>query len=209
MTWLAVSFSVGSCTRPFAQQDLQPSPPRFVVYLHGRIVEDMGPDAVSPEYGKYDYAGILRHFADSGFVVVSELRSPDTDPEQYADSIVIRMRALIRSGVSPDRITIVGASKGAVIAMLVSSRMQESLRYVLIGNCNSYVFGRFDLRLHGHVLSIFEASDSLGQSCEPLRGRSPDMSSFEERRLQTGLRHGFLFRAVTPWLEPTVRWARR
>ena len=47
---------------------------RYLFYLHGRIVEDQGVNAVSPEYGRYRYSTILQRLAGHGFVVVSEAR---------------------------------------------------------------------------------------------------------------------------------------
>jgi hypothetical protein len=181
---------------------------RFVFYLHGRIVEDQGDTAVSPDYGRYEYAGILNALSGADRIVVSERRAPNTDPEVYADSVVRQVRRLIAGGIRPVDITVVGASKGAVITMLVSTRLTNSVRYVVLANCNDYVFRNFPLRLHGHVLSIYEWSDSLGQSCRPLFERSPELGDREEIRLSTGLRHGFIFRPRDEWVRPTVSWAR-
>jgi hypothetical protein len=52
----------------------------YVFYSHGRLVEDQGADAVSPDYGRYEYTGIVQHLADSGFRVISEVRAPETNP---------------------------------------------------------------------------------------------------------------------------------
>ena len=78
-----------------------------------------------------------------------------------------------------------------------------------MANCNEFVFKAFSLSLHGHVLSIFEASDELGKTCEPLFERSPELGERREIRLSTGLRHGFLFRPLEAWVEPAVAWAAR
>jgi hypothetical protein len=181
---------------------------RYLFYLHGKIVEDQGADAVSPELGRYEYAAIVKHFADSGFTVISEVRARDTDPEAYADSVVRQIRRLLAAGTRPQGVTVVGASKGSVIAMLVSTRLAEPVRFVLLANCNDYVLRRFPLRLHGEVLSIYEASDSLGRSCEALFEQSPRLARKEEIRLEIGLEHGFLYRPLREWLGPTVAFAR-
>ena len=39
----------------------------YLFYLHGRIVEDQGADAVSPDYGRYEYSGIVQGLADEGW----------------------------------------------------------------------------------------------------------------------------------------------
>jgi hypothetical protein len=110
--------------------------------------------------------------------------------------------------VSVDHIGAIGASKGAVIAMLVSTRVVAPVRYVLMANCNEFVFKTFSLSLHGHVLSIFKASDELGQTCEPLFQRSSELGERQEAHLSTGLRHGFVFRPLEVWTEPSVAWLR-
>lgn len=180
---------------------------RYIFYLHGRIVEDQGADAVSPEYGPYDYRSILQVLGSHGAQVVSEVRAPDTDPEAYADSIARQLDRLMAEGVEPDRITVVGASKGGVITMLVSDRVTAPIRYVMLANCNPVILDEYPARLHGHVLSIYEASDDLGESCEPLFARSPDLVESSSIRLETGLRHGFLFRPLEEWVMPALQWA--
>ena len=181
---------------------------RYLFYLHGRIVEDQGVDAVSPEHGEYQYSAIVQQLATEGFTVISEVRPPDTDPEVYADAVARDVRHLLGAGVSPRNITVIGASKGAVIAMLVSSRLTAAIRYVVLANCNEYIFRTYSMNLHGHVLSIYEASDELGQTCRPLFDRSPELGQRHEIRLTTGLRHGFIFRPLESWLRPAVAWSR-
>lgn len=180
---------------------------RYLFYLHGRIVEDQGVDAVSPEFGRYEYTAIVEQLTAPGFTVISEVRAPNTDPEVYADSVVDRVRQLLASGVPADNITVIGASKGAVIAMLVSSRLTTAIRYVLMASCNEYIFETFSLSLHGHVLSIYEASDEIGQTCRPLFDRSPEIGERREIRLETLLRHGFIYRPLEAWMRPALAWA--
>lgn len=182
---------------------------RYLFYFHGRIVEDQGPDAVSPDYGRYEYRAIVERLAGKGFTVISEARPRDTDPETYAAGVVSQIQHLLTSRVPPASITVIGASKGSVIAMLVSTRLEAPVRYVLMANCNDYVVKTFSPRLHGDVLSIYEESDDLGRTCAPLFARSPALGERREVRLTTGLRHGFIFRPLDAWLEPAVAWARR
>jgi hypothetical protein len=181
---------------------------RYLFYLHGRIVEDQGAGAVSPAFGRYEYEEILKQLAADPIMLISEARKANTDPHVYADSVARQIERLLSAGVPPRSVTVVGASKGAVIAMLVSTRVREPVRYVLLANCNDYVFRTFPLSLHGHVLSIYEASDSLGASCQPLFDRSPALAERSEIRLTTGLKHGFIFRPLEQWVRPALDWAR-
>ena len=180
----------------------------YLFYLHGRIVEEQGAAAKHPEFGPYEYAAIVRQFKDSGFVVVSEMRRPNTDVSSYADSVARQVRRLISEGVPATHIAVVGASKGAGIAMLVSTRVTSPIRYVLLANCNDYALKNLEPKLNGDVLSIYEESDSLGRSCRQVFAQSPGMVRSGEIRLQTGLKHGFIYRPLAAWIGPAVGWAK-
>ena len=184
--------------------------PHYLFYLHGAIVEDQGPQGVSPRFGRYDYPGIIAAFRDRGFRVVSEARPKGTDPSPYAGKLVGEIEALIAGGVDPSHITVVGASKGAVIASLVSTRLrQPRLRYVLLANCNPWLIRTHDPRLTGEVLSIYEASDEIGKSCAEVARRSPGITRYHEVRLDTGLGHGMIYRPLPLWVTPAAEWASR
>jgi len=195
---------------PGAAPPRQVAKPHYLFYLHGRIVEDQGPAGVSPKYGRYDYPGILAAFRARGLRVVSEVRPPGTDPSAYADKVAGEVRALLARGIPPSRITIVGASKGAVIASLVSTRLREPrLRYVLLANCNDWLIRTHDPRLTGEALSIYERSDDIGGSCRAVAARSPGLRRFSEIALNTGLGHGMVYRPLSAWVDPAAAWAKR
>lgn len=191
-----------------------PQPPadaaRYLFYLHGRIIEDQGPEGVSPRFGRYDYPGILAAFRARGFEVRSEVRRPNTDMAAYATRIASEIEALIARGVEPSHITVVGASKGAGITALVSTRLaRPGVRYVMLAGCNDGLIRTHDPRLSGELLSIYEASDEMVGSCGALAARSPRLQRFEEVRLATGLGHGMVYRPLDAWVEPAAAWARR
>jgi hypothetical protein len=180
----------------------------YVFYLHGRIVEDQGRQAVSPEYGRYQYDAILDALGRAGAVVRSEVRPGGTDPGAYAERVAGEIRRLLDGGVPPERITIIGASKGSLIAMLVSTAVPTpGVGYVLLASCNDRVRESYPLDLHGDVLSIYEASDDMGGTCAPLFAASQSLGRRAEIRLETGLRHGFLFRPLPEWVGPALDWA--
>lgn len=183
---------------------------RYVVYLHGRIVEEQGPKAVSPEFGPYELDAIHRALARPGIVVIGEVRPKDSDPEASARKVAGEIRKLLTAGVPGDHVTVVGASKGALITMLVSTALPDpEIRYVLMGNCNAWVPRNFKVDLHGEILSIFDASDEVGQSCGPLFEQSRRLGRRHEIKLETGLKHGFLYRALPGWVEPAISWIQR
>jgi len=187
-----------------------PDPAReYLFYLHGRIVQEQGRKAVSPDYGPYEYDAILRGLASAGFVVISEVRPRGTGPPAYADRVVAQIRRLLKAGVPPRRITVVGASMGGFIGMLVSSRLPVAdIGYVLMGSCDSEMRRALKVGLHGDVLSVIEASDDASDSCSSAIASDAAAGRHADVRINTGLRHGFLFRALPDWMGPAVRWAR-
>ena len=204
------AFITLSLTASATAASAPPESPLYLYYLHGKIIEDSGPDGVSPRFGPYDYSGILRAFERAGLSVVSEVRPKDTDVSSYAKKVVTDVRSKLAAGVPASSITIVGASKGSVIAMLVSSRLRnDEIRYVFLANCNDWMERTFAPRFTGEVLSIYEASDDIGQSCRPIAQRSPALKRFEEMRLETGLGHGVVYRPLTDWIDPATAWAKR
>ena len=180
-----------------------------IFYLHGRIIEEQGRRPTHPEFGTYEYDEILRQLGGEGRVVVSEARPRNTDPDAYADKVAKQIEELLAKGVPGRRITVIGASKGALITMLVSTRVRSpQVGYVILANCNDWVRENHRIDLHGEVLSIYEASDSVGGTCEPIFRQSKELGRHREIRLETGLRHGFLYRPMKEWIEPALDWSR-
>jgi len=180
---------------------------RYLFYLHGRIVEQ-GRRPISSEYGPYEYDEILNVFKSRGFVVVSEQRPKGSDVEQYAGKVANQVRQLLKAGVPPRNITVVGASQGSFIAMLASTYLKNrDVKFVLIAGCSAEARFLDTVDLHGSVLSIYERSDGAS-SCEKYRADATGIARYEEMQLQTGMRHGFIYRPITEWVEATVSWAR-
>ena len=40
---------------------------QYMFYLHGKIIEDQGIPAISPDFGEYEYAAILEKLGGYGF----------------------------------------------------------------------------------------------------------------------------------------------
>jgi hypothetical protein len=185
---------------------------RYVFYLHGKIIEDQGIHAVDElhGYGAYEYENILRAFRSENFIVMSEARPKNTDPEKYALRIAAQVDSLLKKCVAPRNITIIGASKGSEIAMLASSELKnKQLNFVFMAACNDDLLQQFpNLRVYGNILSIYELSDDIGKSCASLQKQSSSsISHYKEIRLNTGLKHGFLYKPRPAWVEPAVKWA--
>ncbi len=182
----------------------------YLIYIHGKIMEEVGVGAVSPEYGLYEYEEILEYFADAGFIVISEVRSGTTDVDTYADHVTDQVNMLQAAGVPSENISIVGFSKGAWITLLASTKLADpDLKVVPIAICGAEVDINPGFDLHGRVLSIYERSDEYGSSCQILADRSPNLIEFEEIEFNTGKRHGAFYVADPAWMDPIISWADR
>jgi hypothetical protein len=180
---------------------------RYVIYVHGRIMEDEGVGAVSPRYGAYQFEGILGYLAASGLDVIGEVRSGPTDGDDYAGHLADQVKSLRAGGVPASHITLLGFSKGAGMVILASDRLREpDINYILAAICGPGTNSPTAPRLTGRILSLYEESDALGSSCQLLAERSPGVSSFDEIELSTGREHGAFYVADPTWLEPVIEW---
>lgn len=181
----------------------------YLFYLHGYIVEAGNTRPVSPKFGVYEYEEILESFRRGGFIVISEARKKDPEIEPYAAKVAEQVRRLLKAGVPPKNITVVGASQGSWIAMLASTYLENrGLGFVLIAACSADEGFLKTVNLHGDVLSIYEKSD-LAQSCQKFRADATGIGRWKEVEVNTGLKHGFLFRPMREWVGPTIDWAKR
>lgn len=189
--------------------------PRHVIYLHGRIVqEQQSARPRHPEFGYYELEAILDAFRERGFVVSGAIRPQSATVSGAADSVVAQVRRLAASGVTLDRITVVGGSMGAGIALLASTRLQNAdLRFCVLGACLSEnvraLIADEGAAPSGRVLAIRESSDDLTRGCPPWH---PDAASApqlvaREIVLDTGLGHGFLYRPLPQWVDAVAEWA--
>jgi pimeloyl-ACP methyl ester carboxylesterase len=193
----------------------EPEPTNHLIYLHGRIVqEQQSARPEHPRFGVYELEEILDAFRARGFVVSGEIRPRAASVSDSAERVVEQVQGLLGSGVSADRITVVGASMGAGIALVASARLQNpGLRFSLLGVCLSEgvrgLLAEEGKQPSGHLLVIREASDDLVGPCPPWRTApgSPAPSVVREIVIETGLGHGFLYRPLPEWVDPVVAWA--
>jgi hypothetical protein len=187
---------------------------RYLFYLHGRIIEDKGMRPTHPTFGVYEYEKILKAFADSGFCVISEPRPRGTAIEQYAQSLVKQLRTLLEQGVEGRHISVVGFSKGAVIALRANTLLaDERIGFVILAGCSQNAIDAFDLSLRGRVLSLFDTNDTLVGSCVRLfKGDGQHLTHHElELNVESapGHGHGVFYRPHDAWLTPTVHWIKQ
>ncbi len=187
---------------------------RYLFYLHGKIIEDQGVNAIDTVngYGAYEYENILTAFKKADFIVLSEARPKNTDPVEYAHKIVNEIDSLITKGVKPNDITVVGASKGAVISMFISSYLKnKEVNFIFLAGCNEDGFKNFsEIQFCGNILSIYEKSDDIGHTCANFKKSTRlTISHYKEIELNTGLKHGFLYKPLREWIEPAIKWANK
>lgn len=182
---------------------------RYVIYLHGQIIEAGDRRPTSPQFGVYEYDEILNELGGPGTQVISEQRAPNTGIDAFAHKTAEQVQSLLDHGVPPTHVAVVGFSKGGRIAIGVSSILREPITYVFLAACNTGVFNDERYEVSGRVLSIHEESDDIGISCEPLIERSPAIIEARELLISTGERHGAFYRPRPEWLRPTLRWIAR
>jgi len=179
----------------------------YLFYLHGRIIEEKGIRPTHERFGVYEYQAILDTLSGRGFVVISEPRPKGTDVRKYAAKVAQQISELLDSGLSPKHITVAGASKGALIAMLVSTIMKsKDVGFALMGGCEDSRLDEFNIDLWGNVLSIYESSDSLAGTCDKFFERATGVQRRKEIKLDTGLGHGFLYKPFNDWIDPILEW---
>ena len=180
---------------------------RYLFYVSGYIVSAGNARPTSPKYGVYEYEQILDTFKQRGFVVISEARQQSTEIAPYAAKVAAQVKQLLKAGVPPQHITVVGASQGSWIAMLVSTYVaNHDLTFVFLAACAADDGLLQLVNLHGNVLFISERSDLPG-SCERFRTDGQGIRGYRAIELNTGLKHGFIYRPLKEWIEPAVEWA--
>jgi hypothetical protein len=187
---------------------------KYLFYLHGKIIEDRGIPAISPDYGEYEYEAILKKLASHGVVVISEQRPKNTDGMKYAERVVGQVTELLKTGVPTKNITVIGASKGGGIALSISYLLKnEEINFVVMGTCDPDTVSfmkQNNMFLNGNVLAIRDSVDELSASCQELFAFSEGkgIGRHDEIFLHVGTGHGILYKPLDEWIVPAIEWAR-
>lgn len=180
---------------------------QHLFYLHGRIIELQGIQAVSPQFGPYEYEKIIDSLSTITSYIHAEVRKDTVDFYDFCTHISAEIDQLISDGVDPQSITVLGASKGAVMAMQISHDNPNPINYVLLAANNDNIEQTNDWSLNGRILGIYETSDQLaGKNYDYWLARSEQTLAFEQIELNTGLGHGFIYQPLPEWLEPLKKW---
>lgn len=184
---------------------------RYLFFLHNRFLEEHKLDEVHPQYGRTQYQEILETFQEGGLEVISKIRTQTVNARQYATGVINQIDSLIAAGVKPDHITVAGTSKGGYIAQYVATLANNpDLNYVFIASFRTEDLEAIpDINFCGNILTIYEKTDPFGISALPRKESSTcEIKHFKEIELHTGMGHGFLFKPLQEWIEPTIRWAK-
>lgn len=183
---------------------------KFIFFLHNRFLEEHGLNEAHPEFGRTEYLEIIEQFEKSGFKVISEKRNVNVNARDYALSLITQIDSLLNSGVYPENITVVGTSKGGYIAQYVSTLANNAnLNFVFIASFRDDDIQTIpDINYCGNILTIYEKTDPFGVSAINRKETSSCLiKHFKEIELNTGMGHGFLFKPLKEWIEPTIEWA--
>ncbi|MBD1581117.1 alpha/beta hydrolase [Pseudoalteromonas sp. S16_S37] len=204
-----VSFYTSAATILDAIPESVAANDKFVFYSHGYIVEGDNPKPVETKngWGEYDFPAVKQALADDSYTLIAHHRAKNTDPFDYAYELNRQVRTLVAKGVKPEHITLVGFSRGAFITGLASDKLSDlAVNTVILAGCGRLIWKKHtDIKVYGHVLSIYEKSDKSG-SCADLDKKSTQTRSFEEIEINTGLSHGAFYRPVKVWVEPVKAW---
>lgn len=182
---------------------------RYILYLHGRIVEEKGPRPTHEKWGIYEYQKILDTLAAPGFTVISEQRRLGTNINRFAEHAAEQVRKLVAGGVPPDHVTVIGFSKGGGIAIRTSALLKnDKVNFVFLAACGDGDFSGTKIDVRGRILSVYEASDEGGRSCTQLFAQSKSTGKHAEVKISTGEGHGAFFRPRKEWTAPVIAWVR-
>jgi hypothetical protein len=195
-------------------QESIPSSPnidsRYIFFLHGKIVEKKGDPATSRKYGDYEYKNMLKTFEESGFEVISEVRSSGTDIYDYSAKVAEDVDKLISSGVPAKNITVSGFSKGGRMTLVVSSLLgNKDINYVVLAGCRSSDIDNLDLSPSGRVLSIYDSDDDKFESCAEIFSSGDKDLVSKEIVLDIGDGHGVFYNPIDEWVKPLVSWSKQ
>lgn len=181
---------------------------KYLFYLHGAIIEQGDLTPTHPEFGYYDMPEIRSALAEfDNVILISEHRAKGTQIADYAKKLADDVNFLIKNGVDAKNITISGFSKGGMIAIMTSSIIQnKDLNFVFMAACNNWAIEDDAIKVSGRILSIFETTDTIGRSCDPLIDKSPAVTNYKEVEINTGKKHGAFYQPTAEWVEPLKAW---
>ncbi len=180
----------------------------YLFYLHGRIIEDsksLRPK--SSKYGFYEYEKILKALERNGFIVIADIRNSKTNIKNFVLKIGNQVKELLDSGVPPNHINIVGASKGGAIAAFISNNLKnKNVNFVILAGLFKSLSSN-KLTLWGNILSIHDRADKSQISPDLFLDKLGGKGKHKKIILNLGIGHGLLYKPYPEWVNPLVDWS--
>ena len=179
---------------------------KYVFYSHGLIVEGTNPTPINPRWGIYDFPKVKAALASEQYNLVAYHRAKNTKPREFARKLAADVNLLIKHGVKPGDISLVGFSRGGEITILASSYIKSNdINIILLATCNTFMKGHAEFIVIGNFHSIYETSDGNG-SCQFLMAQSDKVKTMQEIAISTGEEHGAFYRPLAEWVVPVKAW---
>jgi hypothetical protein len=180
---------------------------KYIFYLHGKIIEIQGKNAVSEEFGNYEFDNIVNALKMENSEIFAEVRHKNVDYLEYANKVSNQIDSLINLGINPKNITIIGASKGAIIASNISNMNSNPVNYVFLAGNNDYQEEHNNWEFHGQILCFYDSSDTIaGKNYNYWMNKPNYTTTFQQIKIDKNLGHGFLYKPYKEWIEPTKKW---
>ncbi len=183
---------------------------KYVIFLHNRFLETHNVNDIHPEFGQMEFHEIITAFESHGIKVIHDIRKGNVNARTYATKVINQIDSLQNRGIKAQNITIIGISKGGYIAQYVSTLANNpSLNFIFIASFQEADIETMpDINYCGNILSIYDKSDPFGVTAiERKRLSNCVITNFKEIEINTGLGHGFIFKPLKEWIEPSILWS--
>ncbi|OGT60651.1 MAG: hypothetical protein A3E01_00425 [Gammaproteobacteria bacterium RIFCSPHIGHO2_12_FULL_63_22] len=165
----------------------------YILYLHS-------------DASRVDHEAMARLFIDQGHDVTTFWLDRD-DPVASSRAVSRRVKQLIRDGVSPDRINVIGSGPTSTVAALTSGGVANMrVNYVLLGQCDPAIRQQFHFTMSGRVIGIYDEADDSSLTCRALWNGSPRVSDRKQLVTSTGLGESLFDRPHEAWTNPVMAW---
>lgn len=180
----------------------------YLFYLHGQVVEGSEGGPIHPDHGEYKYHSILEHLDKEGFWVISEIRRKNSNPDTYAGLIAFYVNQLKKAGVPSSNITILGGSKGGIIACYASHKLKdEDINLIVMAGFFDRLKKDPQMEVWGRVLAIHDDADRNGIDPKYFLRKSPGVSEDKVVVTDNGWGHGLIFEPRSAWIREVVKWS--
>jgi len=207
LIWLVLSAPVYAGEVSTTMPDQITPGDKYVFYVHGGKYDKTNKIPNHAVFGKYNLEGIKQALQDPTYHLIAMPRPSKMKKIEASAQLASNVEQLILNGVNPKDISLVGFSSGAIIVILAASKLEKNqLNLVLLAGCAGVVMWDNNLKVWGHVLSLYDKEDDFVSSCAVLKSRGDGVTSFAETVLNSGKGHGVFFNPAPQWVDPVKNW---